>query len=273
MKSVAASTLTAPRVALRAAISAWLVSLALSATIAGCASPRPPVTPMLVLNDLSGCAAADSALVVMLPGAYSPPEEFVQEGYVSALRQRALAVDVAIVDAHLGYFSDGSVMRRLREDVILPARAAGYRSIWLVGISLGGFGALGYAARHGDDIDGVLAIAPYPGTQALQRQIVEAGGPPAWRQRLGQAPTELESAMWWWLGGPAEPGRPPVYLGYGRDDRFARGLELMATTLPANHASTVPGGHDWGPWRALWSGWLERGLLDRRCTKTVAGRP
>jgi hypothetical protein len=35
----------------------------------------------------------------------------------------------------------------------------------------------------------------------------------------------------------------------------------MATTLPEGRVRTVPGGHDWGPWRALWNDWLERGLL------------
>ena len=218
---------------------------------------------MQTLSDLSGCAVPRSTLVVMLPGAYSKPDEFLQEGFVAAVRQRALAADVVMVDSHLGYFADGSALRRLREDVVLPARAAGYRSIWLVGISLGGFAALGYAAEHADDVDGVLAIAPYPGTAALQREIVAAGGPRAWRQTAKAPGGDFERAMWWWLAGERPASTPPVYLGYGSDDRFAQGLQLMATTLPAGHASTVPGGHDWAPWRAVWAGWLERGLLPR----------
>ena len=218
---------------------------------------------MQTLSDRAGCAAGRTTLVVMLPGAYSPPDEFVQEGFVSSLRARNLAVDVLMVDSHLGYVADGSVLRRLHEDVVLPARAAGYRSLWMMGISLGGFVALNYAADHGADLDGVLAIAPYPGTLALQRQIARAGGPGAWRQTTpAPAPGgHLEPAMWWWLASGAELRRPPLYLGYGVDDRFADGLQLMATTLPAGHASTVPGGHDWAPWRAVWNGWLERRLL------------
>jgi pimeloyl-ACP methyl ester carboxylesterase len=239
----------------------------LSATLLACAQTRPTTIPVHQLSDLSGCPPQASALVVMLPGAYSKPDEFVREGFIAALRRRGLAADVAIVDAHLGYFTDRTVVQRLREDVVLPARAAGYRSVWLVGISLGGFAALGYAARHGDDIDGMLAIAPYPGTAALQREIVDAGGPRAWRQ-AGSAPEgDLEREIWWWLAGDAGTRMPPIYLGYGRDDRFAKGLELMAGTVPAGHASTAPGGHDWAPWRALWNGWLERGLLGAGCAK------
>ena len=250
----------------------WFAGLVLSATLTGCAQNRPATIPMHQLNDLSGCAAKDSVLVVMLPGAYSQPDEFVQEGFVTALRQRGLAADVAMVDAHLGYFTDGTVLQRLRDDVVMPAQAAGYRSVWLVGISLGGFAALGYAARYGGDIAGVLAIAPYPGTLALQREIVNAGGPRAWQQAAGLPGADLERDIWGWLAGDSEGRQPPVYLGHGSDDRFAKGLQLMATTVPAGRASTVPGGHDWAPWRALWNGWLERGLLDTGCAKRADPR-
>ena len=175
----------------------WLAGLALSITLCGCALPRPTPVPMRVLKDLSNCAVRPTTLVLMLPGAYSPPDEFIREGFVAALRERGVAADVAIADAHLGYFDNGSVLRRLREDVVLPARAAGYRNIWMVGISLGGFAALAYAAHHGADIDGVLAIAPYPGTQALQREIIAAGGPMAWRRKeQGCVPARDRRPRW-----------------------------------------------------------------------------
>jgi pimeloyl-ACP methyl ester carboxylesterase len=176
------------------------------------------------------------------------------------------------VDSHLGYFSDGSVMKRLHDDVVLPARAAGYRSIWMVGISLGGFASLGYAARHGEHIDGVVALAPYPGTRGLQKEIVDAGGPRAWSRTAADTEADLERAVWRWLADdvPGPRPRPRLYLGLGQDDRFAQGVQLMATTLPAAQTSSVPGGHDWGPWRALWNGWLDRGLLAKPCPASVA---
>lgn len=251
-------------------VAGWMLGLVLSATIAGCAQTRPTTIPMQQLSDRSGCLPKACALVVMLPGAYSTPDEFVQEGFVAALRQRGLAADVAMVDAHLGYFTDRTVLQRLRDDVVRPARAAGYRSVWLVGISLGGFAALGYAARYGGEVDGVLAIAPYPGTTALRREIVEAGGPRAWRQAASRLDADLEREVWAWLAAGAATRAPPVYLGYGSEDRFTAGLALMATTVPQGHASTVPGGHDWAPWRAVWNGWLERGLLVEGGTKPVA---
>lgn len=201
-------------------------------------------------------------LLVMLPGAYSRPRDFVSEGFVDALRSRAIAADIALPDASLGYFEDRSVLRRLREDVVLPARERGTRQIWLIGISLGGFAALGYAARHGDEIAGVVALAPYLGRRTLIQQIAAAGGPRAWA-RATATDDDPEAGRWRALAG----GRivPPVYLGAGRDDRFADAHALLRTLLPAEHCFDTAGGHDWPPWRALWNAWLARGLLPTAC--------
>jgi hypothetical protein len=236
--------------------------------------PRTPVTPMPVLRQPWPGPGRAETLVVMLPGAYSLPQEFIDEGYVRALRERGVAADVLIADAHLGYFNDRSVLRRLRDDVIAPARAQGYRRLWLVGISLGGFGALAYASVHGRDaavgVDGVLAVAPYLGSRRQQGDMLAAGGPLAWTRSIAAteqpalepvSPEAGERALWRWLATPPADA-PPVHLGYGRDDRLADGHRLLASVLPADRVITVPGGHDWPPWRAIWQQWLQRGLLD-----------
>jgi pimeloyl-ACP methyl ester carboxylesterase len=253
----------------------WLCSAGLLA-LGGCATLMSPPTrvPMHVLRPPGGrCDGRAPVLLVMLPGAWSRPPEFVDEGFVAAVRSRGLAADVAIADAHLGYFNDRSVLTRLREDVVLPARAQGYRSIWLVGISLGGFAALGYAAHHPDEVDGLVVIAPYLGRPQLLQEIAAAGGPMAWRVAPHPAPTpdEPERTVWEWLtaraAAPDAPAttRLPLYLGHGRDDRFAAAHRLLAGVLPAGRSVDLPGGHAWSPWRALWSHWLDRGLLPGEC--------
>lgn len=248
------------------------------ASLPGCQwLPRAPVTPMPLLRPSGQAARVTSTLVVMLPGAYSQPQEFIAEGYVGALRAHGAPADVVIADAHLGYFRDRSVLRRLREDVVAPARAQGYQRVWLVGISLGGFGALAYASLHGQDrrhgIDGVLAVAPYLGSPRLLAELQAAGGPRAWADAdaaASAAPRPADEAggqdagervLWRWLARPPTDA-PPVYLGYGTEDRLADGHRLLAGVLPPEHVATVPGGHDWPPWRALWQQWLGRGLLD-----------
>lgn len=246
----------------------------LLAALAGCTPVRPAVIPMETLHDAASCSERAPALLVMLPGAYSRPADFRAQGFIAAVRGRGLAADIVIADAHLGYFTDHSVIRRIREDTVLADRQAGHRKVWLVGISLGALAALGYAARHGDEIDGVVAIAPYPGSREVLREIVASGGPGHWRARPHSAGDDLESEVWRWLAeGMARPDRTPaVYLGYGRDDRFAEGHRMIAGTLPADRCVAVPGGHDWTPWLAAWNAWLDRGLLPRRCNEQTAGQ-
>src|SRR6187401_1605289 len=96
------------------------VLLAATALLAGCALTVPPTrVPLDTMHFAAACPA--QAVVVLLPGIYMRPDEFVVEGFVDAVRQRRLAVDVAVAYAHRGYYDEGSVLRRLRDDVVLPA--------------------------------------------------------------------------------------------------------------------------------------------------------
>ncbi|GAP36481.1 hypothetical protein ISF6_2321 [Piscinibacter sakaiensis] len=245
--------------------------LAAAATLPGCAGLRAPPTrvPMAVTRLAAPCRA--DTLVVLLPGALSAPREFVDEGWIRALHdERRLAADAWLVDAHPGYYLERSILQRLREDVLVPARAAGYARVWLAGISLGGFGALGCAARHPGEVDGVLAVAPYLGRRSLLKEIGDAGGPRRWRAdvpppRPGQD-DDLEREVWRMLAG-GDTAR--LFLGHGREDRFA-GAQRVAAALLGDRGFSVPGGHDWPAWRPLWAQWLDRGLLAPRCAADPA---
>jgi pimeloyl-ACP methyl ester carboxylesterase len=150
--------------------------------------------------------------------------------------------------------------------VIAPLRARGYRRIWLAGISLGGFVAIGYAMRHPGEVEGLVTLAPYLGRRPLVQAVSEATSPAAWRQSAQpREADDFDHELWMWLTRrPADT--PPLYMGYGTEDRFAQGHQTLASLLPAGHADTVAGGHDWAPWQQLWERWLDRGLLPRRCT-------
>lgn len=237
----------------------------------GCSLLVPPTRiPVGQLQpDKGPCDGRAQTLIVMLPGIYSRPAEFVDEGFVAAVRNRGIAADVLIVDLHLGYYNDRSVLVRLRDDVVLPARAKGYKSIWLVGTSLGGFGALGYAVRHGDEIDGVVALAPFLARDRLMKELTDAGSAKAWRQVPHEREAEdLDREIWEWATSSPPPALP-VYLGYGDKDRFIKTSSLFAETLPTGRSVEVPGGHDWKTWRTLWNGWLDRGLLPTACHATA----
>lgn len=261
----------------RRQFAATLVSTS-SAGLGGCAwLQRPTPVAMDYLFDDRACAGTQApVLLVLLPGVHMAPVELVAQGFVAALRQRGLAVDVALPDAHIGYAQDGSIGRHLHDDVIAPLRARGYRRVWLAGISLGGFVALGYAQQHPGSIEGLVALAPYLGRQLFLQAVVQAGGPRAWAaMQRGNADdpaieAAVERAVWQWLADPPV-GAPRLWLGYGRDDRFAEAHRMLAGLLPPERVAVVPGDHDWPPWRALWAQWLDRaaasGLLPTGCKR------
>ncbi|MGI4776654.1 MAG: alpha/beta fold hydrolase [Janthinobacterium lividum] len=217
---------------------------------------------MYTQTDTSQCVAHADTLIVLLPGVYSNPEEFVREGFVRAVQDSRIAADVVGVDAHLGYYEKNVFVERLRQDVIAPARALGYRAIWIAGISLGGFGGLVYAQEHPDEIDGVVALAPYLGAPAIADSVAKAGGLVRWTPAAAASTdqrTRRETALWNSLqrySVAAADNSPPLWLGYGKADRFAAGNGLLGAVLPPEHVFTTEGGHDWTPWLQLWKAML-----------------
>ena len=228
---------------------------------AGFSTAFAPHPPLESVWSLAAAPARADTLLALLPGAYHGPPDFVRAGFVQAVRARGLAVDLQLVHAHAGYYGSGQIVERLHHDVIRPARARGYARIWLCGISLGGYGALRYAAAHGSRLGGVLALAAFLGRRDLPAHVAAAGGLVAWNGELpGADPEDL--ALWRWLRGQARPSagrwRVPLYMGWGEQDRFILSNRLLGAALPAGRVFTTAGGHDWPTWQRLWSAFLDR---------------
>lgn len=234
------------------------LALACAIGLAGCAAWREPTVPLRTIAVPMACATQADSLLVLLPGIGSDPQEFLDEGFVETVRETGLAADVLLVDAHRAYYDQRSIVDRLREDVVRPARARGYGRVWLAGVSLGGLGALLYAQASppaAAEVDGLLLIAPYLGEWLTAQEIRTAGGLERWP---GPATPDaaFDVLLWGWLKEQTDGGaggrQQPILLGYGTDDRFAYGAEVLAKSLPASQVFTTPGGHDWPSWRALW---------------------
>ena len=201
-------------------------------------------------------------LLVFLPGAFLKPEEFEREGFISAVRERDLAADALLVDADVSYYYDQTFIERLHDDILQPQRALGYKSVWLIGISIGGFGALIHELAKPGAVDGIVALAPYLGRRPLGAEIHKTGGLRAWKAPEGPPPDqEVDRKLWPWLQqyAAAEPNGelPPLYLGFGLTDRFASNHRLLAEALPAGRVFTTEGGHDWPQWSQLWRKMLD----------------
>jgi pimeloyl-ACP methyl ester carboxylesterase len=194
--------------------------------------------------------------IVLLPGAYQEPEDYVTAGFAEAVQQRGMALDLEFVAPELGHLLDRSVLDTLDADVIAPARSAGCRELWLGGASLGGFIAMLYAEQRMAQLDGLCLFAPYLGNRAMTGEIARAGGLQNW-EPAGIAANDEERRIWAWIRN-APAAWPRIHLGFGRQDRFGHGHGLFAAALGEAAVDTVDGGHDWPTWLRLWERFLDR---------------
>jgi hypothetical protein len=243
--------------------------------VAGC---FPPTTvPIETIRYEAPDKQPPRLLFVFLPGRGDPIAVFQKEGLVEAVRQRGLRVDMIAVNAHIGYYVNGTVFTRLKEDVIKPAKAEGYEQIWLVGNSLGGYGSLSYVREYPGDVTGVVLLGPFLGGKDIVDEIKQAGGILQWTPTEIKLKTEDEwdKHLWLWIKDRVRQEKfrflaeeceqkecnPKVYLGYGRRDRFSYGQEFLASLMPLEQVIVIDGGHDWTTWTKLWKMFLDRNIF------------
>ncbi len=198
-------------------------------------------------------------LALLLPGALQQPEAFVQDGFVRAVRERRLPLDLALPDLGLQYIgqaADGTAVLRLHDYLARALPEGGYDEVWLGGVSIGAFIALAYAARYPAMISRLCLLAPYPGSRLLTGRIVAAGGLHAWSE--ARCTDDDEVRVWQWLKDGGARRAPAIDLGYGRDDRFADGQRLFAQASGVNAIDVIDGGHDAPTWLRLWELFLDR---------------
>ena len=208
------------------------------------------MNPLRTLDLVRG----SDTLLVLLPGAYMQPEDFVTAGFFAALEKRELALDLRIVALDLEAITGGAALTMLQQQILDPARAD-YRRVWLGGISLGGLLAMCQAADQPQTVDGLCLLAPYPGSRLTANAIARAGGLDAWEASPEQL-ADPEFRVWRWLKSP--PAALPAFVGYGTEDRFAEGMRRIAECFPVAARHTAPGDHDWPAWQQLWEHFLDR---------------
>ena len=240
----------------------------------GCASPdrEPPRVPVPSTRYewSPGVPKRDKLLLVFLPGRGTTGQDFVRQGFLRALGHsdpdapdRATGglgqtpganLDAVTVDLTYPYYEGRIATKRLHDDIIAPARAAGYRRIWLVGCSMGGLGAIMYDHEYPGEISGIVALAPYLGEKNVVAEIQASGGLARWQPKQPLADDDFQRRLWLAIraGRYGQPGHLPLVLGYGTHDRFAYGHRLLAANLPSDRVFQTFGFHDWATWRHLW---------------------
>jgi enterochelin esterase-like enzyme len=239
----------------------FLILFVLPVLFLSSCTPQTTV-PIGTVNFMQSGGDRQNTLLVFLPGIHDSAAVFAEEGFVSAVRASGIKADMIGVEAHLNYYLKKEFLPRLKADVIAPARRQGYRNIWLIGISLGGFGAIWYDLENPDELTGIVTLAPYLGEPEVVAEIAQAGGLAAWHPALNG---EIDDQHKIWRGLKSYESRERcegrVYLGYGRQDKFATSDGMLAAVLPEMQVFTIEGGHDWSAWRPLWDAILKSRVL------------
>jgi hypothetical protein len=211
------------------------------------------VNGIVICRHQAAAGRQGRVLLVMLPGVGIEAGDFADRGMVAAVHERGLAVDILAARPDLDLYLGGDVAAALHRIIVEPALAQGYCRLWLLGISLGGMGALLYASRYGAGVEGLVLLAPFIGTQGTVAEIVASGGLTGWSAR-GSSATASEQQLLSWLQNfiVHRPTQPTLYVGYGSADRFAPGHRLLADHLPEHVIVSEDGGHDWTTWLDLW---------------------
>jgi pimeloyl-ACP methyl ester carboxylesterase len=169
-------------------------------------------------------------------------------------------VDVLALDAHADLYLEHAGIERVLHHTLDEVRAAGYRRLWLLGISLGGSGAMFCVTQRWAEIEGVFLLAPFLGTRGIIAEVMAAGGLQHWQAGEIHERDYERVLLDRIRGSVVEPQRlPTILLGYGSEDRYRGASDMLSAHLPPTHVTVRPGGHDWETWNHLW-----RELLDKQ---------
>lgn len=194
-------------------------------------------------------------LVVMLPGAGFGPSDFAERGFVSDLDRWGGRVRGVVANIPETRYLDGDIAPWLHETCIAPARREGTERLWLLGISLGGMGALMSLRAGLAQVEGLMLLSPFLATRGSIASVVRAGGLKEWTPPpVGPADVEI-GFLTWLKSSPLIP--IPVHLGCGLDDRYVPASQLLAAQLPPSRTYFTQGGHDWLTWSRLWRSMLD----------------
>ncbi|MBV9106570.1 MAG: alpha/beta hydrolase [Verrucomicrobia bacterium] len=224
--------------------------------LGGNRSKPDPSKPIIVEWYLAHPGGRGQRLFIFLPGRRDRASDFVRHGFITMTQSRIQSLDCVAVDATIGYYLDASVATRLQAEIIEPARRLGYREIWLVGVSMGGLGALFHEREYPGEANGLILLAPFLGNDLkLFAEIDAAGGAIPWARGQPAAETapnagDFQRELWRFLGRMQtdQQSQLQIWLAYGDADRLVPGIERLKAILPAERVLKLKGGHTWEVW-------------------------
>jgi len=249
-----------PRTSLPPYVWVLIAVLALLPLASSCA--HFAAKPLEVLR-YKGTDTSHDNLLVFVRGLGGSHRTFAEEGMIDATWHRKIDFDMIAPDSHFAYYAERTLIPRLHADVLLPAKQQGYKRIWLIGPSMGGLGSLLYTRDHPEMVDGICLLSPFLGDDDILESIEAQGGLRHWRPGSYDADQDWQTMLWHWLQAQVNGGEKaiPIYLLFGEDDMYVQAHRLLAAALPVERVFSLPGGHDYGTFKALWLLFLDNGPL------------
>lgn len=242
-----------------------VVTLLAIFSLSACMTTKTPIPTLNYSGSEKAQQQSGKKLLVVLRGMGGNEKSYEKYGFIDALQRRYPEFDVAVPNAHFGYYRNRTIKQRLSEDIIDPAIERGYEEIWLAGVSMGGLGSLLYMRCCQEKITGVVLIAPYSGKEKLHKQIsahLDSGQEPPWSEIDKSEDSIL--GLWRWMVEDTQllsDGR--VWLGYGDKDRLS-GHDLLSRLMPEERVAKIPGGHKVEVFMQIWDEILSRDPMGRQ---------
>lgn len=218
--------------------------------VVACAPVSDVDEPVEVVWDKTG--EPSDRLIVFIPGLFDTAIKFKKEEFFSIARAAGIKDDLLAAGIHVEHLIQDKLFTRMDNDIFIPAKKAGYKNIWLVGLSLGGLNSLLYFQAHTDEICGVVLLAPFLSETLSTQDIIKASGFKVWQAEQAKFKQPVEQKiqdLWAWM---QKENLVSVYLGYGNKDLYLPTHQRLAKLLDKKNITVVDGKHDWRAARAIW---------------------
>lgn len=228
----------------------WLCAIAsIVVVLLGCSGSRDKKKlPSVRYSGMTG----KRSLVVLFPTIGGKGSHYETQGFLDEVWERGFEASIEVLNVKPSLYLGSRIVELVKTEVIEPAKAEGFEEFYLVGISLGGHGALLYATTYPEDVDGIVLLAPFISGDLVSGAIDEAGGLDTWEDCPFIGWTHACN-LWKSLQVYVSDLRNQrkVVLGFGTEDIFVEQCRILADALLPEQVFTVPGEHNWATWKKL----------------------
>ena len=248
-------------------ITKFILIVIITFSLVTCALMVDVTKPVDLLWDKTG--KKTDRLIIFFPGLYDTAEKFKDEAFFSIARKEGIKADMVSANVNIFHLLKDMMIKRIEADIFKNAKDAGYKNIWLVGVSLGGLNSLLFYSKYEKDICGVVTLAPYVANTPLIEDLKNAKEIENWKPAITEDKLVLETKLqylWLWLKKQKIANNlGQIYLGYGKQDRFAEAIELFENILDKKTIVKIEGAHNWDTGQKIWlrqlSSRVKTGLL------------